>query len=1038
MTQTNKHSTCIRGLCGLFLSFAVAVQAAISVNPGGTGTLTFDTLPTTDEFVTGVLNGTATTFLDATTLDAAVSGVDVANVTRELPTSGTVPPGTFSGGMRYNTSALYIQSRPTTDGTNAAGMLVAKLLNNIGDDASAITISYTFGMNGGTSAELPGFNVYYSLSGAPGSWQPIAALTANETVGTHTANVPLSWPIGSTMYLLWADDNADGISDPSYTIDNFVITATPATVTAINITAHPQNDSGDERGTASFSVTATGSPQYFQWFRGGVAIDGANSATYTIPSLTYPGDDGAIFHVVVSNSLNAQTSSSATLSVTPDTIPPTAIDAVSSASLTTVTVTFSEPMNESIPGAFGVFPTGTNPDDTSVFPDNSVITGSNAVLTFNTPLTAGQSYSVRIFDVFDTAGANPPGNLIDPYPTVIPLRPTVLLIGFDTDNIWKYDVNTDRTGTGWETVGYDDSLWASGPAGLGLDVSANGVPINTVIPYNADSAPSYYRRTFFLPSPTNGVELSMRNVFEDGAVIYINGQEVFRQRVNPGDITFASRASGNAPDPTPIEGPFVLPATNLVAGENTIAVLVLQAGGTSSDVEMALELTAVIPEFASGPPSIVANPVSQSVNEGDTVSFSVSANGALPLEYHWRRNGVDLANDNSAIFTIVGVLPSQAGTYDVIVSNSISTATSGSATLTVNPDNIAPVFELAVGSTNLTNITLTITDAFGLNQTLAEDESNYTVQLAAGGGALTIESAVLVNNTNVLLTTSPRTQSQDYVVTLGNIRDRSEAANLVTPLTRPLLAGIVILAPDDSTVWRFDNSSNNLDGLGWELPAYDDSGWLTGLAGFANRIEEVTPAGFELRTITLVPIEAGGTPTVYFRVPFNFPGNPATAQLRLVGVVDDGLVAYINGAEAGRIRITNDAPVSFNAFTDGSSPESGDVHGMNEVLLNTSALVQGNNLLAIQLHQVNTGSSDVVLSIQLVGEISEFTPVGPALSIVRDAGTGQVTISWSGSGFTLQETDALAGGSTVWVNSARQNGVPFTPPADNKFYRLVQ
>jgi hypothetical protein len=54
------------------------------------------------------------------------------------------------------------------------------------------------------------------------------------------------------------------------------------------------------------------------------------------------------------------------------------------------------------------------------------------------------------------------------------------------------------------------------------------------------------------------------------------------------------------------------------------------------------------------------------------------------------------------------------------------------------------------------------------------------------------------------------------------------------------------------------------------------------------------------------------------------------------------------------------------------------------------------------------------------------------LSIVKSG--GQVTISWTSSN-CLQETTAL-GPSAVWTSSAVVNGVPFTPGAGNKFYRL--
>src|SRR4029077_76378 len=67
--------------------------------------------------------------------------------------------------------------------------------------------------------------------------------------------------------------------------------------------------------TASFSVTAKGTaPLSYQWQKNGAAISGATSSSYTTPATTST-DNGALFAVVVSNSVGKVTSRSATLTV---------------------------------------------------------------------------------------------------------------------------------------------------------------------------------------------------------------------------------------------------------------------------------------------------------------------------------------------------------------------------------------------------------------------------------------------------------------------------------------------------------------------------------------------------------------------------------------------------------------------------------------------------------------------------------------------------------------------------------------------------
>jgi hypothetical protein len=155
--------------------------------------------------------------------------------------------------------------------------------------------------------------------------------------------------------------------------------------------------------------------------------------------------------------------------------------------------------------------------------------------------------------------------------------------------------------------------------------------------------------------------------------------------------------------------------------------------------------------------------------------------------------------------------------------------------------------------------------------------------------------------------------------------------------------------------------------------------------------------------------------------------------------VDDGLVAYINGVEAGRLRVTNASPVSFNHLATAASPEATDVHLPLEsiILTNLTGLVAGNNLLALELHQNSATSSDAVLSVQLLGEIGEGGIHGdPRLQISRDLTTGEITVSWSGPGVLQQSSELLSSG-TPWTDvPGNPNPHTFMPTGEKRFFRL--
>jgi hypothetical protein len=92
------------------------------------------------------------------------------------------------------------------------------------------------------------------------------------------------------------------------------------------------------------------------------------------------------------------------------------------------------------------------------------------------------------------------------------------------------------------------------------------------------------------PSAYDG--LTLRVLRDDGAIVYLNGTEVFRSNMPTGTVTAATFASSVVPDAN--ERSYVSTAVNparLVAGTNVLAVEVHQSDATSSDLSFNLELT---------------------------------------------------------------------------------------------------------------------------------------------------------------------------------------------------------------------------------------------------------------------------------------------------------------------------------------------------------------------------------------------------------------------------------------------------------------
>jgi purine nucleoside phosphorylase len=83
------------------------------------------------------------------------------------------------------------------------------------------------------------------------------------------------------------------------------------------------------------------------------------------------------------------------------------------------------------------------------------------------------------------------------------------------------------------------------------------------------------------------------------------------------------------------------------------------------------------------PPAITTQPLSQTVTQGQSASFSVVASGTALLSYQWTRNGTALAGASTSALTLANVQTTDAGSYTVVVANAAGSVTGAVTTLTV-------------------------------------------------------------------------------------------------------------------------------------------------------------------------------------------------------------------------------------------------------------------------------------------------------------------------------------------------------------------
>jgi hypothetical protein len=83
------------------------------------------------------------------------------------------------------------------------------------------------------------------------------------------------------------------------------------------------------------------------------------------------------------------------------------------------------------------------------------------------------------------------------------------------------------------------------------------------------------------------------------------------------------------------------------------------------------------------PPTIIAQPVSQSIQVGNNVSFSVGYTGDPSFKFQWYKNDIAIEGQTNSVFTISSASESDAGSYKITVKNDGGSVTSEAAVLTV-------------------------------------------------------------------------------------------------------------------------------------------------------------------------------------------------------------------------------------------------------------------------------------------------------------------------------------------------------------------
>lgn len=172
----------------------------------------------------------------------------------------------------------------------------------------------------------------------------------------------------------------------------------------------------------------------------------------------------------------------------------------------------------------------------------------------------------------------------------------------------------------------------------------------------------------------------------------------------------------------------------------------------------------------------------------------------------------------------------------------------------------------------------------------------------------------------------------------------------------------VLVKMDPTAAWRYRDTTPGLP-ADWanSSHAVNENGWKQGSGVIGYDIDRL-PVSIHT-TLANPAIVFPAVRTFYFEIDFNVPEgvDPATADLKLQHLIDDGAVFYLNGVEAARFNMP-EGPVSAETFAKSTVDNA---VRSDSLSLSAATLRSGANRLSVEVHQDTAVSADVVFGAEL-------------------------------------------------------------------------
>jgi len=235
-------------------------------------------------------------------------------------------------------------------------------------------------------------------------------------------------------------------------------------------------------------------------------------------------------------------------------------------------------------------------------------------------------------------------------------------------SVWKYSDQGLNLGTNWSQPGFDDSAWSQGAGRLGYGTFGQ----TTTVGYGPSSTnkyiTTYFRRTFIATNNVAYTNLSVRMNALEGAVVWLNGRELYRINMPAGTVTYQTETTlpGSAlPDIPNFYLSTNVAITSLPVGTNVIAVEIHKHTPATATLTFDLEL------FGNGLPAPTLSFASTPGNmqlawPSNYSSFSLQSASNLGSASAWQNIAGPYSLSNNAFEVSIPINPAPAQFFRLI------------------------------------------------------------------------------------------------------------------------------------------------------------------------------------------------------------------------------------------------------------------------------------------------------------------------------------------------------------------------------------